>query len=117
MSKRVAIYTRVATYATEGRLLQRLEACREFAQKRAWRVVAEVADRGVSGVTRDRAGLDRIRDIAQVGQIDAVIVCSPDRLARDVNLLRLLEEELQKRGIEIHCTSSCPMTIPFEATL
>jgi DNA invertase Pin-like site-specific DNA recombinase len=57
-----------------------------------------------SGVTRDRAGLDRIRDIAQVGEIDTVIVCSLDRLARDVNLLCLLEEELQKRGIEIHCT-------------
>jgi hypothetical protein len=51
MSKRVAIYTRVATYATEDRLLQQLEACREFAQKRAWRVVAEVTDRGVSEVS------------------------------------------------------------------
>lgn len=60
MNKRVAIYTRVTTYATEDQLLLQLEACRELAGERGWSVVAEVTDNGVSGAILDRPGLNRI---------------------------------------------------------
>jgi len=104
MSKRVAIYTKVATCATEDRLLLQLEACRKYDQERGWAVVAEVADKGVSGTTLDRPGLNHIRDMVQAGEIDGVIVYALDRLAREVSLIHLLGREFRQRDVEIHCT-------------
>jgi site-specific DNA recombinase len=39
-------------------------------------------DENYSGSRLDRPGLDRLRDLASEGAFEAVLVCSPDRLAR-----------------------------------
>ena len=104
MTKQVAVYARVAVCATEDQLLSQIKACRKYTEDRGWTVVAEVTDNGMSGATLDRAGLKHIRYLARAGEIDAVVVYSLDRLAREVSLVHLLEEELEKRGAEIRCT-------------
>jgi site-specific DNA recombinase len=96
MTKQVAVYARVAVCATEDQLLSQIEACRKYAEERGWTVVAEVTDKGMSGATLDRPGLNRIRGLARAGEIDAVVICSLDRLAREVSLVHLLRKSLRR---------------------
>jgi site-specific DNA recombinase len=101
---RVVTYARVSTedQAKHGYSLpSQIEACRKYAEQQGWSVVAEISDDGVSGAILDRPGLDRIRDLIQTGEIDAVIVYDLDRLSRKVVHQLLIEEELNKAGVTI----------------
>src|SRR5438132_12142491 len=57
-------------------------------------------DEGYSGATLERPGLERVRDLAAEGQIQAVLVYSPDRLSRKYAYQILLMEELARQGVE-----------------
>ena len=57
-------------------------------------------DEGYSGATLERPGLERVRDLAAEGQIQAVLVHSPDRLSRKYAYQILLIEELARHGVE-----------------
>jgi site-specific DNA recombinase len=59
-----------------------------------------VEDEGYSGATLERPGLERVRDLAAEGQIQAVLVYSPDRLSRKYAYQILLIEELARNGVE-----------------
>ncbi len=59
-----------------------------------------VEDEGYSGATLERPGLERVRDLAAEGQIQAVLVYSPDRLSRKYAYQILLIEELARHGVE-----------------
>lgn len=105
MSKRVVTYARVSTedQAKHGYSLpSQIEACRKYADEHGWAIVAEISDEGVSGATFDRPGLDRIRDMAQSREIEAMIVYDLDRLSRKAVYQMLIEEELGKAGVTIY---------------
>jgi site-specific DNA recombinase len=57
-------------------------------------------DNGYSGATLERPGLERVRDLAAEGQIQAVLVYAPDRLSRKYAYQILLIEELARQGVE-----------------
>ena len=57
-------------------------------------------DEGYSGATLERPGLERVRDLAAEGQIQTVLVYSPDRLSRKYAYQILLIEELARHGVE-----------------
>src|SRR5207247_1006741 len=57
-------------------------------------------DDGYSGATLERPGLERVRDLAAEGQIQAVLVYAPDRLSRTYAYQILLIEELTRQGVE-----------------
>jgi site-specific DNA recombinase len=59
-----------------------------------------VEDEGYSGATLERPGLERVRDLAAEGQIQTVLVYSPDRLSRKYAYQILLIEELARHGVE-----------------
>src|SRR6202140_4320772 len=59
-----------------------------------------IEDEGYSGATLERPGLERVRDLAAEGQIQAVLVYSPDRLSRKYAYQILLIEELARHGVE-----------------
>ena len=59
-----------------------------------------VEDEGYSGATLERPGLERVRDLAAEGQIQVVLVYSPDRLSRKYAYQILLIEELARQGVE-----------------
>ena len=59
-----------------------------------------VEDEGYSGATLERPGLERVRDLAAEGQIQAVLIYSPDRLSRKYAYQILLIEELARHGVE-----------------
>jgi site-specific DNA recombinase len=59
------------------------------------------ADEGHSGATLVRPGLEALRDLAAQGCLDAVLVYSPDRLARKFACQALLIEELARCGTRV----------------
>ncbi len=104
MTKRAVAYARVSTedQAEHGYSLpSQLEACREYIAERGWQIAAEVSDDGVSGASLDRPGLDRIRGMAEAGEIDALVVYDLDRLSRKAVYQMLLEDEFGKAGVKV----------------
>src|SRR5918994_1980530 len=68
--KRAVLYARVSTdeQARSGfSLAQQLEALREYAAREGHEVLEEVADRGQSGASLERPGMDRVRNIVAAG--------------------------------------------------
>ena len=57
-------------------------------------------EEGISGARLDRPALDRLRDCAQRGEVDAGVVLSPDRLARNYAHQWLLIEEFEKLQVQ-----------------
>jgi site-specific DNA recombinase len=71
---------------------------KEYIQSQEWTLLPEheYIDDGISGARLDRPALDRLRDAARRGEVDAVVILSPDRLARNSAHQWLLIEEFEK---------------------
>jgi len=100
---RLAIYARVSTEEQrEGQTIDsqvaELERC---AREKGWPVTEIYKDEGWSGGVMERPDLDRLRDAAQKGVFDAVLINDVDRLARDVAHLGVIKRDLEKHGIKV----------------
>jgi len=103
--KTVAIYARVSsdrqkeeqTIASQTSALRAYAATHEYVVPDGW--VFE--DPGWSGATLVRPGLERLRDLAAQGQIEVVLVYSPDRLSRKYAYQVLLLEEFARHGVDV----------------
>src|SRR5579864_2362802 len=99
-----AIYARVSSdrQKKEHTIASQTAALRVFARQQGFSVPYEwvIEDEGYSGTTLVRPGLERVRDLAAEGQINAVLVYSPDRLSRKYAYQILLVEELARAGVE-----------------
>ena len=99
-----AIYTRVSsnqqreahTVASQTAALVEWATTLELEVPRQW--IFE--DEGYSGATLERPGLEQVRDLAAAGDIQVVLVHSPDRLSRKYAYQVLLIEELGRHGVE-----------------
>jgi site-specific DNA recombinase len=71
---------------------------KQHIQYQGWSLLPEpeYIDDGSSGARLDRPALDRLRDAARRGEFDAVVILSPDRLARNYAHQWLLIEEFEK---------------------
>ena len=100
-----AIYARVssARQAKDQTIGSQLSALREHAATSRLDVPEDwvFADEGHSGATLARPGLEALRDLAAQGCLDAVLVYSPDRLARKFACQALLIEELARCGTRV----------------
>lgn len=96
----VALYARVSTLtqAHEETITSQVQTLKRYIHQQGWSLLPthEFLDDGVSGARLDRPALDRLRDCAQRGEVDAVVVLSPDRLARNYAHQWLLVEEFAK---------------------
>jgi len=99
-----AIYARVSSnkQKEENTIASQTVALRQFAQHHGFTVPDEwvVEDEGYSGATLIRPGLEKVRDLAAEGQIDALLVYSPDRLSRKYAYQVLLIEELARHNVQ-----------------
>ena len=102
-SLRLAIYARVSTEEQrEGQTFDSLIAELErFSREKAWPIVNIYKDEGWSGGVMERPELDRLRDDAQRGVFDAVLINDVDRLARDVAHLGVIKRDLERHGIKV----------------
>jgi site-specific DNA recombinase len=102
--KTAAIYARVSSdkQKEEHTIASQTAALIAFAQDNGYSVPPEwvFEDEGYSGASLVRPGLERIRDLAAEGQIEAVLIHSPDRLSRKYAYQVLLVEEFFRSGVE-----------------
>jgi site-specific DNA recombinase len=96
----VALYARVSTSQQqhEGTIESQRRTLQHHIQHHGWSLLPEheYIDDGISGARLDRPALDRLRDAARHGEFDAVVILSPDRLARNYAHQWLLIEEFEK---------------------
>jgi site-specific DNA recombinase len=102
--KVAAIYARVSSekQKDENTIASQTAALVEFAANNAFSVSEDriIEDAGFSGATLVRPGLEKLRDLAAEGQIQAVLIHAPDRLSRKYAYQVLLTEELARHGVD-----------------
>src|SRR6516164_8645934 len=102
--KTAAIYARVSSdkQKEENTIASQTAALKEFARDQGYDVPREwiFEDEGFSGASLVRPGLERLRDLAAEGQLEAVLVYTPDRLSRKYAYQILLIEEFTRNGVE-----------------
>jgi site-specific DNA recombinase len=99
-----AIYARVSSdqQKEDNTIASQTAALVAFAREQGVSVPDEwiIEDAGFSGASLARPGLERLRDLAAEGHIQAVLIHSPDRLSRKYAYQVLLMEEFARRGVE-----------------
>jgi len=84
--KIAAIYARVSSdrQKEECTIASQTASLMEYAEKEGYTIPEEwvVQDEGYSGAVLVRPGLERLRDLAAEGQIETLLIYSPDRLSR-----------------------------------
>jgi site-specific DNA recombinase len=119
--KMVALYARVSSQQQkeEHTIGSQVAALRDHAAAEGYVVAEEwiFLDEGYSGATLLRPGLEALRDLAGQGQLEAVLVYSPDRLARKYAYQVLLVEELGRSGVEVIFLKSPRGESPEDALL
>src|SRR5712672_3184446 len=102
--KTAAIYARVSSdkQREENTIASQTAALVAFAREQQFEVPREwvFEDDGYSGASLIRPGLERVRDLAAEGLIQAILVYAPDRLSRRYAHQILLIEELARAGVE-----------------
>ena len=96
---KAAIYQRVST--TDQTTANQTPELQAFADRKAWPVVAQFTDEGVSGAKEFRPGLDALRQAAARKEFDVVLVWKFDRISRNTRHLLSLHEELSKLGVAL----------------
>jgi site-specific DNA recombinase len=118
---KVALYARVSSHQQEkqGTIASQVEALRRHARKSGFAIVEDFIclDDGVSGARLDRPGLDRLRNGAETGRFDAVLVLSPDRLSRKYAYLILILEEFERLGVSVLFLEQPPADDPHSSLL
>ena len=103
-TRTAALYARVSSQQQreDQTIDSQVAALQQYAAEHGYVVPEEwiFLDEGYSGAILLRPGLERLRDLAAQGQIEAVLVHSPDRLARKYAYQVLLVEELARCGVE-----------------
>src|SRR5256885_405132 len=103
MNNPAAIYARVSSDRQKENqtITSQTAALKEYAATHGYLVPAEwvFEDDGYSGAHLIRPGLESVRDLAAQGQIEAVLVYSPDRLSRKYAYQVVLGEEFARCGV------------------
>ncbi len=102
-TQRVAIYARVSTEEQrEGQTIDsQVAELERFSREKSWPITGTYKDEGWSGGVMERPDLDRLRDDAQKGVFDAVLINDVDRLARDVAHLGVIKRDLERHGMKV----------------
>lgn len=121
MTQRIALYARVSTMhqAQTQTIDQQIERLKTYAQQQGWTLCKEHSfrDEGVSGASLNRPGLDRLRDVIRLGEIDELLVTSPDRLARNYVHQMILLDEFARFGCQVTFLDRPMSTDPHDQLL
>jgi DNA invertase Pin-like site-specific DNA recombinase len=99
LDRRAVLYARVSTTNGQDPEVQSREI-REYCQRRAWPLVSEYVDQGISGAKERRPQLDRLVADAHKRKFEVVVVWKFDRFARSVSHLLRALENFRALGIE-----------------
>src|SRR3954465_9464679 len=119
--KTAAIYTRVSSdQQKENKTIDsQVDELLGFAEEHGYVVPREYVfkDEGYSGAILVRPGLERVRDLSAEGQIQVVLIYSPDRLSRNYAYQVVLMDEFASCGVEVIFINSPRAETPEEALL
>ncbi len=119
--KTAAIYTRVSSdQQKENKTIgSQVDELLSFAEQRGCVVPDEYVfkDEGYSGAILVRPGLEKVRDLSAEGQIQAILIYSPDRLSRNYAYQVVLMDEFASSGTEVLFINSPKAETPEEALL
>lgn len=96
---RVALYARVSTTGKGQDVNLQLDELRTVAAQRGWIIAAEYIDDGVSGTKASRPALDRMMADAARGRFSTIVVWKLDRLARSLQNLLAILDDLRKADV------------------
>ena len=110
----VALYARVSDPKEKrGTIESQIEALRTFAGENGHDVVESYVCRDrYTGVELARPELDRLRDGAEAGAFEAVLIYAPDRLSRKYAYQFLILEEFERLGIPMMFLNTPPPDDP-----
>jgi site-specific DNA recombinase len=119
--KMAAIYARVSSerQKEDQTIASQVAALIEHAQNEGYSIPEEwiFQDEGYSGAMLVRPGLERLRDLASEGQIETLLIYSPDRLSRKYAYPVLLVEEFSRHGVDVVFVKSAKANTPEEELL
>jgi len=101
---RFSVYSRVST---EGQAEKEISipaqetACRAWGHAQGWTLAGEYADRGLSGSTVERPGLQALLSAARAGAFEVVAVHKLDRLSRSPLDTLVIKAELTRLGVRL----------------
>jgi len=100
---KIATYSRVSTEKQEDEktIESQIADLEKWAIDQGHIIVERYKDEGYSGTLLARPELDRLRDDASKGLFEAVLIHSPDRLARRYVYQEIVIDELKQKGIEV----------------
>ena len=105
-TKRVGIYLRVSTtgQTVQNQRQELLRVAEQRAEQRAWQIVEEYVDHGISGSKgrEERPAFKRLAKAAAAGQLDIVAAWSIDRIGRSLQHLVEFMEELKQQGVGLY---------------
>ncbi len=103
--KIAAIYARVSSTRQQlnENIGSQLEALLDHAKAHDYQVSPQhiFQDDGHSGAYLDRPALERLRDTVAAGELEAVLIISPDRLARQFAYQYVVTEEFERAGCQV----------------
>ena len=99
---KVALYARVSTEKQEDEktIESQIAELEDYAKENGYVIIERYIDNGYSGTLLARPELDRLRDDVSKGLFDAVLIHSPDRLARRYVWQEVVIEELKSKDIQ-----------------
>jgi site-specific DNA recombinase len=107
--KIAALYARVSSAKQQlnENIASQIAAIQEYARQHDYQISPQriYKDDGYSGARLDRPSLDRLRDAVAQGEVEAVLILSPDRLARQFAYQYIVVEEFGRAGCEVVFTS------------
>jgi site-specific DNA recombinase len=116
-----ALYARVSSdrQKEQHTIGSQMAALIQYAETHGYQVPSawQFHDDGYSGATLVRPGLEAVRDLAAQGQIEAVLVHSPDRLSRKYAYQVLVAEELVRCGVQLVFVHGPSGTTPEDTLL
>jgi len=121
MQKPAAIYARVSSdrQKEDHTIASQTAALIQYAETEGFAVPKEwvFQDEGYSGASIVRPGLEAVRDLAAKGDIEAVLIHSPDRLSRKYAYQVLLADEFSRQGVELRFVKSPSVATPEDQLL
>jgi site-specific DNA recombinase len=116
-----ALYARVSSTKQQlnETIASQIAALEEYARQNDYQISPQhvYKDDGYSGARLDRPALDRLRDAVAQGEVEAVLILSPDRLARQFAYQYIVVEEFERAGCEVIFTSHSFGASPAERML
>jgi site-specific DNA recombinase len=119
--KIAALYARVSSTKQQlnENISSQIAAIEQYARQHDYQISPQhiYKDDGYSGARLDRPALDRLRDAVAQGEVEAVLILSPDRLARNFAYQYIVVEEFERAGCEVVFTNHGFGTSPAERML